>query len=57
MSKKIVAFGELIWDIFSDGKNNFQIVKAKRIGIAQAQHELLRFYIKNNNFVSVKTIM
>jgi DNA-3-methyladenine glycosylase len=39
-------------------ENEFQIIKAKRIGIEnageEAKNKLFRFYIKNNNFVSIK---
>ncbi|MBU0579975.1 MAG: DNA-3-methyladenine glycosylase [Candidatus Margulisbacteria bacterium] len=41
-------------NIYSDGKSNHQIKKSKRIGISVAEHALLRFYIKENKFVSVK---
>ncbi|MEM5778067.1 MAG: DNA-3-methyladenine glycosylase [Candidatus Aenigmatarchaeota archaeon] len=37
-----------------DSKEKFEIVKAKRIGISKGKNKLLRFYIKNNDFVSKK---
>lgn len=38
--------------IHLNGNQTHKIVKAKRIGISKAEHELLRFYIKGNEFVS-----
>jgi len=37
-----------------DSDEKFEIVKAKRIGISKGKGRLLRFYIKNNDFVSKK---
>jgi len=37
-----------------DSAEKFEIVKTKRIGISKGNDKLLRFYIKNNNFVSKK---
>jgi DNA-3-methyladenine glycosylase len=37
-----------------DSPEKFEIVKAKRIGISKGKNKLLRFYIKNNKFVSNK---
>ncbi|MDC0977669.1 DNA-3-methyladenine glycosylase [bacterium] len=34
-------------------KEDIKIIKCKRIGISQAEHALMRFYIKGNPFVSV----
>jgi len=47
---------DLIGDklFLEDLKEKFEIVKAKRIGISVGKNKLLRFYIKNNNFVSKK---
>ena len=40
-------------DLFLESsKEKFEIVKAKRIGISKGKEKLLRFYIKNNEFVS-----
>jgi len=33
---------------------NFEIVRSRRIGIQKSKEKLLRFYIKNNHFVSKK---
>jgi DNA-3-methyladenine glycosylase len=42
-------------DLFiEDSDEKFEIVKAKRIGISKGKGRLLRFYIKNNDFVSKK---
>jgi DNA-3-methyladenine glycosylase len=41
-------------NIYQDSPEKFKIQKSKRIGISQAEHALLRFYIKENPFVSVK---
>ena len=41
-------------NVFVNEKMAHQVVKAKRIGISMAEHALLRFYIKDNPFVSVK---
>jgi len=35
-----------------DADENFDIIKAKRIGISKGKSKLLRFYIKKNTFVS-----
>jgi DNA-3-methyladenine glycosylase len=40
--------------ILEDSKENFEIVKSKRIGILKDLKKPLRFYIKNNRFVSKK---
>lgn len=41
--------------LFLESSNeNFEIVKAKRIGISKGKSRFLRFYIKNNEFVSRK---
>jgi len=47
---------DLIGDtlFLEDSNENFEIVKAKRIGISKGKSKLLRFYIKNNEFVSRK---
>lgn len=37
-----------------DSHEKFELVKAKRIGISKGKSKLLRFYIKNNVFVSRK---
>jgi len=37
-----------------NNKSNFNIVKTTRIGLSKGQEKLLRFYIKDNRFVSVK---
>jgi len=42
-------------DLFlEDSNEKFETVKAKRIGISRGKNKLLRFYIRNNNFVSKK---
>lgn len=49
--------GEELYIEEYDGKNNFEIVEAKRIGIDYAQEAkdfLWRFYIKDNEWVSYK---
>jgi len=51
-NKKPVYKGDLL--IMDPGKNNFKIAKAKRIGIKTGADKLLRFYIKDNSFVSQK---
>jgi len=33
-------------------KENFTIVRKKRVGLSQGKSKLLRFYIKNNKFIS-----
>jgi DNA-3-methyladenine glycosylase len=45
---------DLIGDtlFLEDADYKFDIVKAKRIGISKGKSKLLRFYIKNNTFVS-----
>jgi DNA-3-methyladenine glycosylase len=35
-----------------DADENFDIIKAKRIGISKGKSKLFRFYIKKNTFVS-----
>jgi len=42
-------------NLFLENSNEkFEIVKAKRIGISKGKEKLLRFYIKDNEFVSRK---
>jgi DNA-3-methyladenine glycosylase len=59
---KMLNAHDLLSDNFyiaeSDTPEKFTIVKRKRIGVAYAKHwanRLLRFYIKNNNFISKLT--
>lgn len=40
--------------IYYKEEEKFKIVRTKRIGISQAEHAMLRFYIKGNSFISVK---
>lgn len=37
-----------------NSKEKFEIVRTKRVGISKGKSKLLRFYIKNNKFVSKK---
>ncbi|MED7819006.1 MULTISPECIES: DNA-3-methyladenine glycosylase [unclassified Francisella] len=39
---------------YNNDLNNFDIVETQRIGISKAKEKLLRFYIKDNNFISKK---
>jgi len=42
-------------NLFIEGhKENFDVVKATRIGLSKGKEKLLRFYIKDNEFVSRK---
>jgi len=42
-------------DLFiEDHKENFDVVKTTRIGLSKGKEKLLRFYIKDNEFVSKK---
>lgn len=42
-------------DLFvDDSKGKFEIVKTTRIGLSKGQKKLLRFYMKDNGFVSRK---
>jgi DNA-3-methyladenine glycosylase len=42
-------------DLFvEDSNEKFEIVRTTRIGLSKGQEKLLRFYIKGNDFVSVK---
>jgi 3-methyladenine DNA glycosylase Mpg len=42
-------------DLFiEDHKENFDVIKTTRIGLSKGKEKLLRFYIKDNEFVSRK---
>ncbi len=51
-NRKPVFNGDLV--ILDLGRRDFRIAKRKRIGIKQGAEKLLRFYIKDNQFVSQK---
>ena len=46
--------GNLFIETSNLSKEKFEIVRTTRIGLSKGQDKLLRYYIKNNPFVSVK---